>query len=101
MKTPLLVTAAYPKHEFADIAHLGIKASNLALLHQAALEPRLPPSTLSTLIDDLDALGVAIPGAQAALNQILDRAAENPEEAAELGIVKKDLEAISAEDQRR
>jgi hypothetical protein len=154
MKTPRLATAAYPKHEFASIAHLGIKASNLALLHQVALEHRLPPGLLATLIDDLDALGVAIPGAhqvraearaataaqtaalgaghahvkavrsavrkagapkvvqkaygvgqsidprlvrdvKAALNQILDRAAEHPEEAAEFGIMEKDLEAIS------
>ncbi len=154
MKTPRRTTAAHPKHAFADIALLGRKASNLAVLHQAALAPRLPLGALSALIADLDALAVAVPGARqvraearvatvaqtatlddgyahvkavrsavkkggapkevrkaygvgqnidprlvrdvkAALNQILDRAAENPEEAAGFGLVQQDLEAIA------
>ena len=153
VKTPLLVTDAHPKQEFADILQLGLKASILAELYLAALEPRLPPGALSDLIEDLDLLGVVVPGARqvraeataatadqdaavragyarvravraavrksgaprevkkaygigqminpglvrdvkAALNQVLDRASANPEEAAGLGIVKKDLDAM-------
>jgi hypothetical protein len=154
MKTPRLLTTTYPKHAFADIALLGRKASNLAVLHQVALTPRLPPGALPALMADLDALAVAIPVARqvraealvataaqtatlddgyahvkavrtavkkcgapkdvqraygvgqnsdprlvrdvkAALNQILDRAAEHPEEAAGFGLVSQDLAAMA------
>ena len=139
----------------ADLLQLGLKASSLALLHQAALTPRLPATTLSTLIDDLDRLGVVVPGAKqarhearvatadqeaalaagyarvkavrnavkksgapgeireaygvgqvvksslvrdvtAVLQQILDRAAAAPAEAASFGILQKDLDAMTA-----
>ena len=149
------ITSAHPNQEFAGITLLGLKASTLAILHQAALEPRLPPATLSILVDDLERLGAIVPGARqvrqeakvataardaalragyervtavrsavknaraskevkkaygvgqvvraglvrdvkAVLQQILDRASANPEEAASFGIVKKDLEAIAA-----
>ncbi len=53
-----------PRHPVRGILLLGIKASNLATLHKAALEPRLPPATLSTLVDDLDRLGIVVPGAK-------------------------------------
>lgn len=155
MTASSLITAAHPHQEFAGLVLLGIKASNLALLHKAVLEPRLPPLTLSTLVEDLDRLGTVVPGAKqvreeakvatatqaaalragysrvkavrsavrkaraskevkqaygvgqavnpelvrdvkAVLKQILDRASENPEEAASFGIVKKDLEALDA-----
>lgn len=146
---------AHPNQEFNGITLLGLKASNLALLHQAALAPRLPPTTVSTLIDDLDLLGTVVPGAKqvrheakvatadqdsalragyarvkavraavrkaraagevqkaygvgqavnpalvrdvkSILQQILDRATANPAEAASLGIVQKDLDAMTA-----
>ena len=64
MTASSLITTAHPHQEFAGIILLGIKASNLALLHNAALEPRLPPLTLSTLVDDLDRLGTVVPGAK-------------------------------------
>jgi hypothetical protein len=150
-----ILATAHPKHDFAIIAHLGHKAAHLATLHQAALDPRLPPNTLSTLISDLDLLGAVIPDAKqirhearvatadqdatlqagyelvkavraavkkagaakevqraygigqavnpllvrdvkVALKLILDRAGANPGEAAELGVLKKDVEAIAA-----
>ena len=145
---------AHPNQAFSDVILLGYKASNLGLLHAAALGPRLPPTTVSTLIDDLDLLGAAIPGARqvrhearvatadqdaalragharvkavrdavkkaratdevkkaygvgqplnralvrdvkSVLQLILDRAAANPAEAASLGIVQKDLDAMT------
>ena len=64
MTASSLITAAHPNQEFSSITLLGRKAFNLASLHQAALEPRLPPATLSTLADDLDRLGIVIPGAK-------------------------------------
>jgi hypothetical protein len=147
--------AAHPNQPFTDLLQLGLKASTLALLHQAALAARLPVTTLPTLIDDLDLLGVVVPGAKqvrhearvatadqnaaleagyarvkavreavkkaratdevkkaygvgqpvrpalvrdvkAVLKQILDRAAADPAEAASLGIVQKDLDAMTA-----
>jgi hypothetical protein len=146
---------AHPNQEFSAIIHLGHKASDLAILHQTVLDPRLPPNTRSTLIDDLDLLGVVVPGAKqarlesrvatadqdatlhagyeriqavriavkkartskevkeaysvghfvnprvvrdvkAVLKMILDRATANPGEAASIGIVQKDLDAITA-----
>ena len=146
---------AHPNQEFASIIQLGHKASDLAILHQTVLDPRLPLNTRSTLTDDLDLLGVVVPGAKqarleskvatadqdatmhagyehiravrsavkkarapkevkraysvghfvnprvvrdvkAVLKMILDRATANPGEAASLGIVKKDLDAITA-----
>lgn len=155
MTASSIIAAAHPKYDFAVIAHLGHKATHLATVHQAALDPRLPPNTLSTLISDLDLLGVVIPDAKqvrhearvatadqdatlqaghelvkavraavkkagaakevkqaygvgqvvnpllvrdvkAALKLILDRAGANPEEAAGLGVLKKDVEAIAA-----
>jgi hypothetical protein len=155
VKASSLITAAHPHQEFSGIIQLGLKASTLAVLHQTVLEPRLPPGTLTTLIEDLSLLGAIVPGArqvrqeakvataaQAAalragharvkavraavrkartskevqkaygvgqvvnvalvrdvksvLKQILDRASANPDEAASFGIVKKDLEAITA-----
>ena len=64
MKAAFLNPNAHPNQEFAHITYLGHKASNLALLHAAALGSRLPPTTVSTLIDDLDVLGAAVPGAK-------------------------------------
>ena len=155
MTASSILATAHPKHDFAVIAHLGHKASNLAALHQAALDPRLPPNTVSTLISDLDLLGVVIPDAKqvrhearvatadqdatlqaghelvkavraavkkagaakevqraygvgqvvnpllvrdvkVALKLILDRVSANPGEAAGLGVLKKDVEAIAA-----
>jgi len=150
-----LIPAAHPNQEFSGIILLGIKASNLAVLHQDVLQLRLPPTTLPTLLDDLTRLGITVPGAKqvrqeakvatatqatalrigyarvkavrsavrkahaskevqqaygvgqvvnpdvvrdvkSVLQLILDRATENPDEAASFGIVKKDLEAITA-----
>jgi hypothetical protein len=149
------VASAHPHQEFSGIAKLGLKASNLALLHQAVLAPRLPPATLSTLAEDIDRLGTVVPGTRqvrqeamvatatqaealrvgyarvkavrsavrkaraskevkqaygvgqevhselvrdvkSVLQQILDRAAAHPEEAASFGILQKDLDAITA-----
>jgi len=149
-----LITSAHPHQDFSGIARLGLKASTLASLYQAALAPRLPPGTLSTLVEDIDRLSVAVPGARqvrqeakvatatqaealrvgyarvkavrsavrkthaskevkqaygvgqtvrpllvrdvkSVLQQILDRAAAHPGEAASLGILQKDLEAIA------
>jgi hypothetical protein len=154
MRSAAINPNAHPNQEFSDITHLGRKASNLALLHAAALGPRLPPTTVSTLVDDLDLLGAAIPGARqsrheakvatadqeaalragharvkavrdavkkaratdevkkaygvgqplnpalvrdvkSVLQLILDRATANPAEAASLGIVQKDLDAMT------
>lgn len=154
MTTSSSLAHAHPNQEFAGIAQLGRKAANLAILHQTVLDPRLPPSTLSTLIGDLDLLGTVIPAAkqvrleskvatadqdatladgcdliravrtavkkaraakevqraygvghpvspgvasdvQTVLKLILDRATANPGEAASLGIVQKDLDAIA------
>jgi hypothetical protein len=155
MKAATLNPNAHPNQAFADVTQLGHKAGNLALLHAAALAPRLPPTTVSTLLTDLDLLGAAIPGTRqghhearvatadqsaalragyarikavrdavkkaraadevkkaygvgqnvnpavvrdvnSALQLILDRAAANPAEAASLGIVQKDLDAMTA-----
>ena len=155
MSASSLPTSAHPNQEFSTILQLGLKASNLAILHQPALTPRLPPAILSTLIADLDHLGVVVPSAKqirheakvatseqtaaldagyarvkavrtavkkaraskevkqaygvgqvvkanlvrdvkAVLKQILDRASANPDEAASVGIVKKDLDAMTA-----
>jgi hypothetical protein len=149
------VTNAHPHQDFSGIARLGLKASNLALLHQAVLAPRLPPATLSTLAEDIDRLAAVVPGTRqvrqeamvatatqaealrvgyarvkavrtavkksdasrevkqaygvgqevhselvrdvkSVLQQILDRAASHPDEAASLGLLQKDLEAITA-----
>jgi hypothetical protein len=51
---------AHPNQDFSGITLLGHKATNLAILHQTVLDPRLPPNTLSTLIGDLDLLGTVI-----------------------------------------
>ena len=155
MTASSIIATAHPKHDFAGITQLGLKASNLAILHQAALDPRLPPNTLSTLIGDLDLLDTVVPGAKqvrhearvatadqdatlragharvkavrdavkkaraskevqqaygvgqtvnpllvrdvkAALKLILDRGTANPSEAAGFGVLKKDLDAMSA-----
>jgi hypothetical protein len=149
------VASAHPNQDFFGIAQLGRKASNLALLHQAVIAPRLPPATLSTLVEDIDRLAAVVPGARqvrqeamvataaqaealrvgyarvkavrtavkksdasrevkrgygvgqevrsdrvrdvkSVLQQILDRAAAYPEEAASFGIVQKDVDAITA-----
>ncbi len=154
MKAASLNPNAHPKQAFSEVIQLGHKASNLALLHAAALAPRLPPTTVSTLLIDLDLLGAAIPGTRqahheakvatadqdaalragharvsavraavkkaraadevkkaygvgqnvnpalvrdvkSALQLILDRAAADPAEAASLGIVQKDLDAMT------
>ena len=155
MAASSLITSAHPHQDFSGIARLGLKASNLALLHQAVLAPRLPPGTLSTLVEDIDRLGTVVPGVRqvrqeamvatatqadalrvgyarvkavrtavrkarvsgevkqaygvgqdvrpllvrdvkSVLQQILDRAAAHPGEAASLGILQKDLDAITA-----
>lgn len=57
-------TTAHPNQDFSAVALLGLKAGNLALLHEASLAPRLPPSLLPTLLADLDRLGVVVPGAR-------------------------------------
>jgi hypothetical protein len=149
------VTAAHPNQDFATVTLLGLKASNLALLHEAALTPRLPPSLLASLLADLDLLGAVVPEARqirhearvatadqdaalragyarvqavraavkkaraapevqkaygvgqlvkptlvrdvkAVLKQILDRATASPDEATSLGILPKDLAAITS-----
>jgi hypothetical protein len=64
MRSAAINPNAHPNQEFANITYLGRKAVNLALLHAAALGLRLPPTTVSTLIDDLDLLGAAVPGAR-------------------------------------
>ena len=64
MKASSLNPNAHPNQAFSDVTQLGHKASNLALLHAAALAPRLPPTTVSTLLVDLDLLGAAIPGSK-------------------------------------
>jgi hypothetical protein len=155
VKASSLNPNAHPNQAFADVTQLGHKAANLALLHAAALAPRLPPTTVSTLVDDLDLLGTVVPGAKqvrheakvatadqdaalragyarvkavrsavkkaratdevkkaygvgqrvnpalvrdvkSVLKLILDQAAESPAEAASLGIVQKDLDAMTA-----
>jgi len=155
MSSPIIATDSHPNQGFDNIAQLGLKAWNLAVLHQSVIEPRLPTGTINGLAGDLDTLGVIVPGAmqvrqesqtataeqraalkrgytwiqtvrtavrkagaskevqkaytvglslspvmtrdvKAALKQILDRASPNPAEATALGIVKKDLDAMSA-----
>jgi hypothetical protein len=155
MANASLSSAAHPSQDFAAVALLGLKAENLALLHEAALTPRLPPSLLASLIADLDLLGAVVPGARqirqeakvatadqdaalragyarvkavraavkkadaptevrkaygvgqlvqptvvrdvkAVLQQILDRATANPEEASSFGILAEDLDAMTA-----
>lgn len=149
------LASAHPGQDFTTIVQLALKSLNLALLHQALLDSRLPAGTVPNLISDLDRLGVVVPGARqvrheskvatadqdaalragyarikavrtavkkaraskevrqaygvgvlvnrvvvrdvkAMLQQILDRAAKNPGEAAGLGILPKDVEAIAA-----
>jgi len=155
MTSPIIATDAHPNQGFDSITQLGLKALNLAILHQAVIEPRLPAGTINGLTSDLDALGVVVPGAQqvqresqtataeqraalrkgyarvravrsavrksgapkdvqraygvgqyvnptlvrdvkSMLKQIIDRAMAEPAEAAGFGIIKKDIDAMSA-----
>ncbi|MFT3774410.1 MAG: hypothetical protein QM820_54315 [Minicystis sp.] len=62
----IIVNNRRPKRDFHGIAILGIKTYNLAMFHQAKVEPRIPQGMLPALKTDLVALGVAVPAAQQA-----------------------------------
>ena len=71
----------------AVIGQLGLKTVGLAQTHKAELEKRLPDDLLTTLITDLTALGVVVPGAKEArigvriATEVRDAAAERTIEA--------------------
>lgn len=155
MTSPLIANTKYPKRAFTSITQLGLTAFNLATLHKALLDPRLPVGTVAGLAEDLDTLGVVVPAAKqvhdeaqvatgeqdqvalkgyarirsvraavrkvnapidvqsaygvgaainpriardvkAGLQQIVDRATAKPAEAAALGILQKDVDAMKA-----
>jgi hypothetical protein len=62
MNASLIVKDSHPRKSFHNINHIGLKALNLGVTHQAAIEERLP-GVIDALALDLDRLGVAIPGA--------------------------------------
>ena len=154
MTSTLIVRDTLPKKDFSSITQLGLKALNLALSHAAALTPRLPRDMLKGLAEDLQSLGVVVPGAKqarveamsatttqnaalqqgysrvlqiraairrakapaevqhaygvgvvvrahvvrdvkAAIQQIVDRANLQPDEAASFGILRKDIDALT------
>ncbi|MRG92305.1 hypothetical protein [Polyangium spumosum] len=64
MNAPLIVTNTLPSKSFNTITQLGLKALNLALVHNAALGPRLPQGLVDGLIIDIEKLGEAVPGAK-------------------------------------
>lgn len=81
----------HPHQEFSGITQLGHKAANLGLLHQAVLEARLPPATLSTLVGDLDRLGAVVPGARQARREAQVATAEQN---AALGVGYAHIKAV-------
>jgi len=155
MISPLIANTKHPKRAFTGITQLGLTAFNLATLHKALLDPRLPVGTVDGLGEDLVTLGVIVPGTKqahdearvatgeqdqaarkgyakirsiraavrkvnapidvqsaygvgaainpritrdvkAGLQQIVDRATAKPAEAAALGILQKDVDAMKA-----
>jgi hypothetical protein len=69
MKSPLVASVARPGSDFNSITQLGIKGVNLALKFAAALDARLPPDVVAGLVEDLDSLGIVVPGATQARNE--------------------------------
>jgi hypothetical protein len=57
-----------PKKDFTIITQIGLKTVNLALAHKDAIEVRLP-GAINSLILNLDAVGVVVPGALQARNE--------------------------------
>ena len=76
------VKDTHPRRDFDGIGQLGLKTVGLAQAHKAELAKRLPDDLLTTLITDLTALGVVVPGAKQArigvrvATEVRDAAAE-------------------------
>ena len=84
------VKDTHPRRDFDGIGQLGLKTVGLAQAHKAELAKRLPDDLLTTLITDLTALGVVVPGAKQA--RIGVRIATEVRDAA----AKRTIEAVTA-----
>jgi hypothetical protein len=69
MKSPLVASVARPDPAFTTITQLGLKGVNLALKYAAALDGRLPSGVVAGLIEDLDSMGIVVPGAKQARDE--------------------------------
>jgi hypothetical protein len=69
MASPLTVKDSFPHKDFTAVTQVGLKASSLALAHKAEIEPRLPAGALAGLDQDLESLGVVVPGAKQARDE--------------------------------
>ncbi|MDI1477156.1 hypothetical protein [Polyangium sp. y55x31] len=69
MNTALIVKDTLPRKNFSAIAQLGLKALNLALVHAAALDPRLPPGLVEDVLADVEKLGDVVPSAKQARSE--------------------------------
>jgi hypothetical protein len=68
MTTSLIIKDTRPTKDFTIITQIGLKTVNLALAHKDAIEARLP-GAIDSLILNLDAVGVVVPGALQARNE--------------------------------
>ena len=84
------VKDTHPRRDFDGIGQIGLKALGLAQAHKTEIDKRLPGEVLTTLITDLTALGVVVPGAKEA--RIGVRIATEVRDAA----AARTIEAVSA-----
>src|SRR5262245_11372112 len=61
--SPLIASDKHPRREFNAITQLGLKVLNLASTYKADIAPRVPTGTLEGLSEDLQNLGIVVPGA--------------------------------------